>query len=176
MNALLLALLLSPSPRQQTLDPTPFPAPPQRFVRRPFVTWVTGEKPGMDVVFEVRFHPRVAGSAQIDVAVVEPRHSAVDGIDFVPGTTEVVVGMPAGILAHYDVASAAVLAAFIADTDLVAPPPAGPGTHPSTVLSTPFHVYYVENQFGFGATASHRILRKTFGPGPTALVYDGAAH
>lgn len=177
MYNLLLALLVSPAPTPapQTTVVTPISVPPQRWIKRPFVTWVTGEMAGADVVFEVRFHPRVAGSAVIGVAVVEPRH-AVDGIDFVPGTAEVVVGMPTGIISHYDLASGGVLPDFIADTDMVMPPPAGPGTHPSTVLSTPFHFYYIENQFGFGGTASHRIMRKTFGPGPTDLVYDGAPH
>lgn len=181
MNVLILALLLAPTPLSlpQSLVDTPAPGVPEKILKgkklRPFVTWVTGEIPGSDVVFEVAFDPRRSGSALISVAVVEPRHLAVDGIDFVPGTTEVVVGMPAGILSHYDVATGAVLADFIPDTDMVPPVPT-PGTHPSTVLSTPFHVYYVENQFGFGATPKHRILRKTFGPGPIEVVYDGAPH
>ncbi len=177
MNALILALLLSPTP--QNLVGSPPGGVPAKILKgkpvRPFVTWVTGEIPGSDVVFEVSFDPRWSGSARIGVAVVEPRHTAVDGIDFVPGTTEVVVGLPTGIIAHYDVASGAVLPDFIPDTDMVPPAPT-PGTHPSTVLSTPFHFYYIENQFGFGGTPKHRIMRKTFGPGPIEVVYDGAPH
>ncbi len=173
MHALFLALLLSPVP--QTLDATPF-GTPQRWHKRPYVTWVTGELGAAHVVFEVRFHPRLAGSAVLDVAVFEPR-GAVDGIDFVPGATDkVVVGMPMGKISHYDLASGALLPDLIADTDLPPGLPPVPGTHPSTVLTTPFHVYYVENQFGFGGTPKHRILRKTFGPGPAEVVYDGAPH
>jgi hypothetical protein len=148
---------------------------PLRAIKRPYVTWVTGELGASDVIFEVRFHPRFAGSAKLKVVVTDPR-GALDGIDFVPGAPEVVVGMPTGIISHYDLTTGAILADYVADTDLVAPPPMGPGTHPSTVLSTPGHVYYVENQFGFGATMSHRLMRKPFGPGPVELVYDGAAH
>ena len=173
--AFLFAALLVSHPLPQTMNATQVPVPPGRWLKRPFVTWVTGEAGAADVVFRVQFHPRVSGSALLDVAVVEPR-GAVDGIDFVPGTSEVVVGMPTGIISHYDVVSGAMLPDYVPDTDMVMPPPAGPGTHPSTVLTTPFHFYYVENQFGFGATASHRIMRKSFGPGPVELIYSGVPH
>jgi hypothetical protein len=174
--ALPLALALSPAP-QVTFDPLgPVPGSPGRAIKRPFVTWVTGEIGASDVIFEVRFHPAIAGSALAEVVVTDFR-GPLDGIDFVPGTpTEVVVGMPFGIIGHHDVASGAVLPDFVPDTDLVMPPPMGPGTHPSTVLTTPFHAYYVENQFGFGATMSHRILRVPFAGGPAELIYDGAPH
>ena len=142
---------------------------------RPYTTWVTGETGGSDVVFEMSFDPRVAGSARARVVVTEPR-GALDGIDFVPGTSGLVVGMPTGIISHYDRTTGAILADYVPDTDLVVPPPMGAGTHPSAVLSTPLHVYYVENQFGFGGTMSHRLMRKSFGPGPAELVYDGAPH
>lgn len=153
--------------------PAKIAAPGSALTPRPFVTWVTGEIGPTDVIFEVAFDPRLAASARVTVLLVEPR-GAVDGIDFVPGTSSVVVGMPSGIISHYDLASGAILPDFVPDTELVLPPPAGPGTHPSTVWSTPTHVYYVENQFGFGATASHRLMRKPFGPGPVELVFDGA--
>lgn len=58
--------------------------------------------------------------------------------------------MPSGIISHYDLLTGAVLADYVPDTDVVPMPPMGPGTNPSTVLSSPTHVYYVENQFGFG--------------------------
>jgi hypothetical protein len=175
MTLFALALLVA-APAPQTLHPTPLPNPPLKWHKRPFVTYVTGEAGPLDMVFEVRFHPRLAGSAQIGVAVVEPR-GAVDGIDFLPGSsTEVVVGMPSGKISHYDVVSGALLPDFVVDTDLPPGLPPIPGTHPSTVLTTPFHVYYVENQFGFGATPKHRILRKSFAPGPAELIYDGAPH
>jgi hypothetical protein len=175
MNALMLVLLACPSPLQ-SYETLPSPGSPRIDHRRPLVTWVTGAMPGADVIFRVRFHHRIPGSARIDLALVEPRHSPLRGIDFKPGTTEVAVGMPMGTISHYDVASGALLPDYIADTDMVAPPPAGPGTHPSTVLTTPFHFYYVENQFGFGTTASHRIMRKTWGPGPIDMIYDGGPH
>ncbi|MEQ1891510.1 MAG: hypothetical protein ABL998_03115 [Planctomycetota bacterium] len=163
------ALLLSQTPGPVTA----INGAPGRALKRPYLTWVTGELGATDVIFEVAFDPRIAGSARAKVLVVEPR-GAVDGIDFVPGGASVVVGMPTGILSHYDLTTGAILPDWVADTDLVVPPPAGPGTHPSTVWSTPSHVYYVENQFGFGATASHRLMRKPFGPGPVELVFNGA--
>lgn len=173
-------LLLSLAPQvpfePQGIDPIR-PAPPTagRLLRRPFVTWVTGEWLGTDVVFRVRFDPARAGSAKATIAVVEPR-GAVDGIDFVPGLPEVAATLPSGILAHYDLASGAVLPDFLPDTDAIPTPPATPGTHPSTVWSTPTHAYYIENQFGFGATISHRIVRHPWAGGPTEVVYDGAVH
>jgi hypothetical protein len=175
LDILALALFALPLPQITGQVVGRIPGKPERAIKRPYVTWVTGELGPSDVIFEVRFHPRIPGSAAIEVVVTDPR-GALDGIDFVPATSEVVVGMPTGILSHYDLATGAILPDFVADTDLVMPPPMGPGTHPSTVLATPFHVYYVENQFGFGATMSHRLMRKTFGPGPLELVYDGAAH
>jgi hypothetical protein len=175
MHGLLLALLAFPTPQVSVQPLGPVPGTPLRAIRRPYVTWVTGELGASDVIFEVRFHPRIEGSAKLRVAVTDPR-GALDGIDFVPGTSEVVVGMPSGIIAHHDLVGGTVLPDFVPDTDLVMPPPMGPGTHPSTVLSTPFHVYYVENQFGFGATMSHRLMRKTFGPGPVEFIYDGMPH
>jgi len=170
MITILLTLLISPCPQVTPITGTPLPV-----LKRPYRTWVTGELGASDVVFEVRFDPRLAGSAKATVVVTEPR-GAVDGIDFVPGAPEVAVGMPTGIISHYDLVSGAVLPDFVPDTDMVPVPPMGPGTHPSTVLSTPLHFYYVENQFGFGATASHRIMRKPWAGGPVGLVYDGAPH
>lgn len=168
-------LLLSLAP-QATFDPIhPTPPAPGRLLPRPYVTWVTGELFASDVVFRVRFDPARAGSARLSVAVVEPR-GAIDGIDFVPGTLEVAATLPTGTLAHYDLVSGAVLPDFLPDTDAVPTPPATPGTHPSTVWSTPFHAYYVENQFGFGATSSHRIVRRPWAGGPTEVVYDGGVH
>lgn len=141
------------------------------------VTYVTGELPGLDVVFEVAFDRLAPFSGVVSVAVVEPGHFSLDGIDFVPGTgaKEVVVGCPIGKLTHYDVHGGAVLRDLVPMTDATAVPCA-PGTWPSSVLSTPAHVYYTENQFGFGATPCHRIVRKPFGGGPEELVYDGAVH
>jgi len=170
MIAFALALFASPAPQV-----TPIPGTPLRAIKRPYTTWVTGELGASDVIFEVDFNPRIAGSAKTRVVVTEPR-GALDGIDFVPGLFEVAVGMPTGIISHYDLATGTVLADFVPDTDVVPMPPMGPGTHPSTVLSSPTHLYYVENQFGFGATMSHRIMRKPFGPGPVTVVYDGAPH
>lgn len=175
LTALTLLASLSCAPQAIAGPPTPIPGTPQRASRRPYVTWVTGELGASDVLFEVRFAPSVAGSALAKVLVTDPR-GALDGVDFVPGLPEVVVGMPSGILAHYSLTSGAILPDVIPDTDLIAVPPATPGTHPSTVWSTPGHVYYIENQFGFGATASHRIVRKPWGPGPEEVVYDGALH
>jgi hypothetical protein len=175
MLGLVLAFLALPAPQVQVQPLGQIPGTPLRAIKRPFVTWVTGELGTSDVIFEVRFHPRIAGSATLAVAVTDPR-GALDGIDFVPGTSEVVVGMPTGIISHYDLATGAILVDFVPDTDLVMPPPMGPGTHPSTVWSTPGHVYYVENQFGFGATMSHRLMRKSFAAAPAELVYDGAGH
>jgi hypothetical protein len=83
--------------------------------------------------------------------------------------------MPTGIISHYHVGLGSILPDFVPDTD-AALPPGLPGTQPSTVLSTPGHVYYVENQFGFGATPLHRIVRKSWAPGPAELVYDGGPH
>jgi hypothetical protein len=160
----------------QVVDPlAQITTQPQRGLKPTYVTWVTGELGSSDVLFEVRFNPKLADSGRARVVITEPR-GAIDGIDFVPGTKEVVLGMPSGTIAHYDLEPYAILADYVADTDVVAPPPLGPGTHPSTVLSSPTHVYYVENQFGFGATASHRLMRKSFGAAPAELVYDGAAH
>jgi hypothetical protein len=175
MLALLFALLLPPAP-QVTVQPLgPIPGSPLRALKRPFRTWVTGELGSSDVIFEVSFNPRIAGSATATVVVVDPR-GALDGIDFVPASFEVAVGMPVGIISHYDVLTGTVLPDFVPDTDLVPVPPMGPGTHPSTVLSSPTHFYYVENQFGFGATMSHRIMRKSWAAGPVEVVYDGAPH
>ena len=171
---LLLTALASPAP-QEIESFTPIPSPHRRAVRRPWVTWVTGELMGTDVVFRVKFNPRVAGSAVPDVVVIEPR-GGVDGIDFVPGLPEVAVGMPTGIISHYDLLGGAILPDFIPATDLIAAPPAGAGTHPSTIWSSPTHFHYIENQFGFGATSSHRIIRKPWAGGPEEVVYDGLPH
>jgi hypothetical protein len=168
MIALALTLLASPSPALQALPAGRVPVPKRRHV-----TWVTGELPGMDVIFKVVFNPRMDG-ADVSIAVVEGRSFAVDGIDFLPGTLHALVGAPVGKITHYDLESGATLPDFIPVTDAIAVPPAGPGTHPSTVLATPAHLYYVENQFGFGATPSHRIIRKFYGGGPEELVFDGA--
>jgi hypothetical protein len=180
ITTLALLLCLSSAPAFPALQAvagpaTPIPGTPLRGFKRPYVTWVTGELGSTDVLFEVSFVPSVAGSAHAKVLLSDPR-GALDGIDFVPGAFEVVVGMPTGILSHYDLATGAILPDVIPDTETIAVPPATPGTHPSTVWSTPGHVYYIENQFGFGATASHRIVRKPWGPGPEEVVYDGAVH
>ncbi|MCE9594410.1 MAG: hypothetical protein K8S98_09460 [Planctomycetes bacterium] len=144
--------------------------------RRILTTYVTGATPTAEVVFRVRLDPAIALSGVVTIAVTDPRGITLDGIDFVPGThgTEVVVGSPSKVIAHYDVVTGAVLPDYVPHTDLIAAPPAGAGTWPSTVVSTPTHVYYIENQFGFGATASHRIMRKPFGGGPESIVFDGA--
>lgn len=176
MLAALLALLVSPTLSPQSTTATPITGLQRLAISRPYTTWVTGELSGSDVIFRVTFNPRIAGSAVVDVAVVEARHLALDGIDFAPGGTSVVVGLPAKIIAHYDVLGGSTLPDYIPDTDAIAVPPATPGTHPSTVLARPAHFYYTENQFGFGATASHRIIRKSWGPGPAELVYDGVPH
>lgn len=175
MLGLVLSVLALPAPQIGVQPLGPVTQTPQRAIKRPWVTWVTGELGSSDVIFEVRFNPRIADSAELEVVVTDPR-GALDGIDFVPSTSEVVVGMPTGIISHYDLATGTILADYVPDTDAVAPPPMGPGTHPSTVLTTPGHVYYVENQFGFGATMSHRLMRKPWGAGPVELVYDGAPH
>ncbi len=143
---------------------------------RLFTTYVTGEAPGADVVFKVTFNPSVELSGEVGIAVVEPRGIPVDGIDFVPGTgrTEIVCGSPATLLTHYSVVDGTVFPDLIPFTDVIAVPPATPGTSPSTVWSSPSHAYYIENQFGFGGTSSHRIIRKPFGGGPEEVVYDGA--
>lgn len=173
--ALLAPLSLAPAPQVIVGPATPIDARPRRATRRPFVTWVTGEVGALDVVLEVHFDPRLAGSAKATVLAVEPR-GAVDGIDFLPGVPGVVCGMPGGTLSAYDLTTGMMLPDIIPDTEAIAVPPATPGTHPSTVLSTPGHVLYVENQFGFGATVSHRIIRKPWVPGPEEVVYDGAVH
>lgn len=153
------------------------PLPDGRPILRRSVTYVTGEVPGGDVVFRVRFDPRVPFSALVSVAAVESRGFALDGIDFLPGSTgTVVVGAPTGKITRYDVITGATLPDLVPDTDLIAVPPAPGGTWPSTVLSTPTHAYYVENQFGFGGTGSHRIIRKPFAGGPEELVFDGVPH
>ncbi len=141
-----------------------------------YVTFITGEFMGADVVFEVVFNPRVPWSAQISIPIVDPRGIHLDGIDFVPGGPALVVGSPDKKISAYDIPSGGLLPDFVPDTDAIAVPPATPGTWPSSILSTPTHVYYTENQFGFGATSSDRIIRKPFVGGPEEVVYDGAVH
>lgn len=145
----------------------------------PARTFVTGETATNDVIFDVNFETAVPYSAIWSIALTDPRMLSLDGIDFVPGTGNkvVVVGMPAGKLGLFDVAGGVVLPDLIPNTDLIAAaaPPPTPGSHPSTVLSSPNHVYYVENQFGLGFTSDHRIMRKPFAGGPEELVFDGVA-
>jgi len=179
MIAISLALLAFPAPLSApvtALQATPgpgIPLPRARVIRKKtMVTYVTGEMPGMDVIFRVAYDPRFDG-AVVKVVVVEPRFLSLDGIDFLPGTDKVFVGMPFGIISHYDVKTGALLPDMIPVTDAIAVPPAGPGTHPSTVFSTPSHLYYIENQFGFGTTPSHRIIRKPLAGGPEEVVFDG---
>jgi hypothetical protein len=176
-SILALPLFLSPLAFAQQATWSGTPIDPVRPATRLSTTYVTGELPGADVVFRVRFDPRVPMSGRVSVAAIEARHFELDGIDFVPGSPGlVVVGAPTGKLTKYDVTSGATLPDLVADTDAIAVPPATPGTWPSTVLTTPFHAYYIENQFGFGATLSHRIVRKPFAGGPEEVVYDGAGH
>lgn len=171
----LFAGTITPSPGSTFGAPLRAPATPER--KRPYVTYVTGEFPGADVVFKVEFDPRIAFSALVTVAAVETRAFALDGIDFIPGPmSHVVVGAPIGVISRYDVSTGFTLSDAIPDTDMIAAPPATPGTRPSTVLSTPTHFYYIENQFGFGPTSVHRIIRKPWAGGPETVVYNGAVH
>jgi len=180
----LLALALLPASVAAQLGPAPSwraegnggaagaPAPIRRNV-----AYVTGELPGIDAILRVSFDPDVPFSGVVSIAAVETRGFGIDGIDFLPGSRRhVVCAAPTGKITLYDVRTGATLPDLVPDTDAVAVPPATPGTWPSSVLTTPAHVYYVENQFGFGATTSHRILRKPFAGGPEEVVYDGAAH
>jgi hypothetical protein len=170
-----LVLLLAAPPAASQVQWSAEPVPDLRpVIRRRNVTYVTGELPGADVVFRVRFNPRIPFSGRVSIAAVETRSFAIDGIDFLPGSkTKVVVGAPTGKITSYDVATGMTLPDPIPDTDAIAMPPAPGGTWPSTVLSTPTHFYYVENQFGFGGTSSHRIIRKPFAGGPEEVVFGG---
>ncbi len=138
-----------------------------------FRTFVTGEDPLGDVVFNVTLDPAIAGSATIAVAVRDSVR--LDGIDYLPGSVrEVAVGAQVaggGEITRYDVFAGTVLPDFV--------PATGAGTRPSSVLTetpTGSHVYYTETQFGFGA-GLHRIMRTPIaGPaGSTDLVFDGSA-
>ncbi len=140
-------------------------------------TYVTGETPSDDdVIFKVTFDPAIAGSGVVSVAVTETRGFGVDGIDFVPGTGGAggVAGAPTGKITKYNVKTGAILPDLIGDTSAIGPASTGSPTHPSTVLSTPTHVYYVENQFGFDGSTDHRILRTPFAGGPVEVVFDGS--
>jgi len=137
-------------------------------------TYITGDSPGgVPTIFKAVFDPDVAFSAAVSVVLMTPGISQ-DGIDFVPGTgsTEVVVGSPSKTIAHFDVVAGTTLPAFVPDTDAV---PGAGSTHPSSVLTTPSHFYYVENQFGFGGGPPHRIMRVSVGGGPVEVVADGFA-
>ena len=123
----------------------------------------------------VKLDPSIAGSAMVSIVLTDPTRR-LDGIDFLPGsTTKVSVGaqfplVGGGAIAHFDVAPGAavpVLPDFVAAT--------GGGTKPSTVLNFGGHVYYIENQFGFGG-AVHRIMRTPIAgpPGTTDIVFAPA--
>jgi len=138
-------------------------------------TYVTGESAGSNVIFKVTLDASIAGSGTVGVAVTEDRGLHLDGIDFAPhgdGHTGVMVGIPDGKVGFYNVVTGATLPDFIADTSAVAGA-TGSATHPSSVLSTPTHLYYVENQFGFDGSSDHRIMRKAFSGGPEEVVFDG---
>ncbi len=145
----------------------------------PLRFYVTGELGASDVIFKVDADPALPGSGTVSTAYTETRGLALDGIDYVPGTSnhEVVVGVPTGKITHYDVVAGTMLPDYIALTDAISPgaPPPAPGSHPSSVLSTPTHFYYIENQFGFGTTTDHRIVRGSFTGAPEELVFDAAA-
>ena len=105
MLPLLSALLALPLPQVSVQSAPPRAAFGPHALRRPWITWVTGEVGPAHVIFEVRFDPRISGSALAVPLILEPR-GGVDGIDFVPGTPSIVVGMPIGILSHYDLPGA----------------------------------------------------------------------
>ncbi len=139
-----------------------------------FRTFVTGADPLGDVVFAVTLDPAIAGSATFAVAVRDSVR--LDGIDYLPGSVrEVAVGAQVaggGAITRYDVFAGTVLPDFV--------PATGAGTRPSSILTdtpTGSHVYYTENQFGFGAGGLHRIMRTPVGgpAGATDLVFDGSA-
>ncbi|MEZ5354152.1 MAG: hypothetical protein R2762_16060 [Bryobacteraceae bacterium] len=133
-----------------------------------FTTYVTGDSPLGDTIFRVTLDPAAAFSASIGVAATDTVR--MDGIDFLPGSTSLVaVGAQGpGEISQFNVATGAKLGSFI--------PATGAGTRPSTVLSTPTHVYYIENQFGFEGP-THRIMRTPIGgpPGTAEVVFDGAS-
>lgn len=147
-------------------------------------TYVTGEtspgEPGEEhVIFTVTFDPAVAYSGVVTPTITDAVHR-LDGIDFVPGTSEMevvaagtfLVGAD-GFVGHYNVFTGSILPDYIASTK-VAVPPLLTATHPSSVKATATHFYYTENQFGFEASDPHRIIRKPFAGGPAELVFDGA--
>jgi hypothetical protein len=133
-------------------------------------TYVTGDlASGAPTIYSITFDPAIADSAIPVPIVFDPRGLPLDGIDFLPGSggTGVVVGSPTHKIAAYSVITGLAMPDVVVDTNLIAVPPAGgAGTHPSTLLTTPSHAYYIENQFGFGATPSHRIIRKPLAGGP----------
>ncbi len=145
----------------------------------PAVTYVTGESSGADVIFRIEFDTEIPLSGVATIAVTDSRMLSLDGIDYVPGTsdTEVVVGMPPRKIGHFDVSAGTVLADYISDTDAIdaSTPPPVPNSWPSSILVTDTHFYYVENQFGFGTTTDHRIIRRAFAGGAEELVFDGVA-
>ena len=132
-------------------------------------TYVTGEDgSGANVIFKVVLDPTVVDSGVVTTVVTDPAHR-LDGIDFVPGTgsTEVAVGAQTGnAITRYNVGSGAIETPFVAA--------AGATIRPSTILSTSSHIYYIENQFGFG-TGPDRIIRVPVGGGATEVVFDGSA-
>lgn len=132
-------------------------------------TYVTGENgSGANVIFKVVLDPSVIDSAIVTSVVTDPSHR-LDGIDFVPGSasTEVAVGAQTGnAITRYNVDSGAIETPFVAA--------AGATIRPSTILSTSSHIYYIENQFGFGS-GPHRIIRVPVGGGATEVVFNGAA-
>jgi hypothetical protein len=143
--------------------------------------YVTGEDAGADVIFQVTLNPAIVGGVTaVNPIITDPAHR-LDGIDFVPGSgfTKLVVGAQSpGAITHYDLGTKLpILPEIVPSTGLAAAGTMGsPFTRPSTVLSTPSHIYYIENQFGFESppSADHRIMRVLAGGGPVGVVFDGA--
>ncbi len=141
----------------------------------PFLTYATGDTPvpGGDaqVIFRVIADPAVPSSATVSVVLTDTT-LRLDGIDLLPGLpSAVTVGaqgmLGGGAITSYNIKTGTILPALV--------PATGAGTRPSTVLNTPAHTYYVENQFGFGGAAVHRIMRTPVAgpPGTMEVVFPG---
>ena len=150
-----------------------------------FRTYVTGEVGSSNVIFEVDFDPTDASKTSVGIAYTEARGYFLDGIDFVIGdTSKVVVGAQIsgspenGAITSYDIiAPGGLLPDLVPSTNApgTGPAPTGPGSKPSSILTTATHHYYTENQFGFApSTPDHRIMR-TPGGDTVEIVFDGAA-
>ncbi len=141
------------------------------------VTYVTGEMGPEPVIFRVEFDPSVAGSGVVTTAVSPMMGFGLDGIDFNPDVDDLVFcTSPSGAkLTQHNVATGETVADLIPDTNAITSPPAGGGSFPSSILSTATHVYYVENQFGFGSTTDHRIIRTGLPPAGEEVVFAGSA-